>query len=232
MRIVFFALVASLLFSCKNNNSNVDETLKTNNEETSLTPAQQIAQSTGLSVWDDVEEIQFTFNVNRFGEKIMDRNWTWNVKSGLIKLKSKQKEVVYYRNKKMDSTALNADQAFINDVYWLLPQFKLVWDKGTTLSTPIIKQAPISKDSLNMITILYDNKVGYTPGDAYDLYYDQNNTVREWTYRKENDSLPTMQTTFEDYQSYEGLNIATNHITLDGDTNIYFSDIKVIKSNE
>ena len=83
-----------------------------------------------------------------------------------------------------------------------------------------------------MITILYDNKVGYTPGDAYDLYYDQNNTVREWTYRKENDSLPTMQTTFEDYQSYKGLNIATNHITLDGNTNIYFSDIKVIKSNE
>ena len=154
------------------------------------TTAEAIAYANGYENWDDVSEIQFTFNVDR-GEQHFERSWTWMPKEDKVKMVS-EKDTINYVRSKMDSTMQKTDAGFINDKYWLLAPFNLMWDKGTTFSEKKNVVAPISKDTLNQLTVVYSNDGGYTPGDAYDFFYDENNKIREWNYRKGNDSLPQL----------------------------------------
>jgi len=102
-----------------------------------------------------------------------------------------------------------------------------VWDEGTTISEAIKEVAPISKTELNKITITYGNEGGYTPGDAYDFYFNDDYIIQEWAYRKGNSETPSMITTFENYEDFNGLKIAKEHKMAEGNFNLYFSDIKV-----
>ena len=190
-----------------------------------LTTAETIAFKNGLENWDDVTEIQFTFNVDR-GENHFERSWSWKPKSNEVTLRSADDTLTYNRND-MDSIAMKTDGGFINDSYWLLAPFKLVWDEGTTLSESDRAVAPISGDSLHKITLTYGNEGGYTPGDAYDFFYGDDFMVKEWIFRKGNQEAPSMITTFEDYKDFNGLQLAQMHKDSTGALKLYFTDISV-----
>ena len=51
--------------------------------------------------------------------------------------------------------------------------------------------------------------------------------MREWVFRKGNSAEPTMTTTFENYEDFNGLKIAKDHKMAEGEFNLYFSNIKV-----
>ena len=80
---------------------------------------------------------------------------------------------VIFNHKKVDSLFISADRAFINDKFWLLVPFQLIWDKAASISTETRTAAPISKTLLNKITLTYPDTGGYTPGDAYDIFYNE-----------------------------------------------------------
>ena len=80
---------------------------------------------------------------------------------------------------------------------------------------------------LNKLTLVYGTEGGYTPGDAYDFYYGRDFMVKEWTFRRANDSLPTMTTTWEGYEKFNGLQIAKTHKDSLGGLNLYFTNISV-----
>jgi len=80
---------------------------------------------------------------------------------------------------------------------------------------------------MDVLTIVYDNKGGYTPGDAYDLYFDDDYIIREWVFRKANQAEPSMTTTWENYTAINGLKLALDHKTAEGNFNLYFTGIKV-----
>ena len=109
----------------------------------------------------------------------------------------------------------------------MLVPFQLVWDEGTSISEPVKDLAPISKKELSKITITYSNDVGYTPGDAYDIYVDEDYIIREWVFRKGNTEEPSMTTTFENYEDYNGIKIAKDHKMAESNFNLYFSNIKI-----
>lgn len=221
---IYLLLISATIISCKNE-PNTDEIT----EKKETTTAQQLAKNSGIDHWNDVEKIRFTFNVGKSGKTVMSRAWSWNPTTQEVQLIAKEDTVQYRRDMQLDSIQTSTDRAFINDVYWLLPQFKLVWDKGTVITEQKSQIAPISKDTLDQITILYKGDGGYTPGDAYDIYYDKDYNFKEWAYRKSNEAAITMATTFEDFESYNDITIAKNHRTSDGGTSINFSDIEVIK---
>jgi hypothetical protein len=85
----------------------------------------------------------------------------------------------------------------------------------------------MSKKLLKKITITYGDEGGYTPGDAYDFYYDENYMVREWVYRRGNVSEYSMVTTWEDYNNYNGIKIASDHKAPENAVHLYFTDIAV-----
>lgn len=204
------------LISCKNEKS--EEQLIEETPELSM----QVAQKSGFDQWNDVKQVEFTFNVERNGETMASRSWQWNPKSDQITLKSNDETITYNRQQKLDSLAISADRAFVNDVYWLLPQFKMAWDNGKEITYPE------SADG-KMVQVQYTGNDGYTPGDRYDMVIDDQMMINKWLYYPKGATQPAMTTSFEDYEDYNGIKIATNHRTEDGALNIYFTDINITK---
>ena len=233
MKIICTAiLVMVALAGCNNNQKSIQEasaekSFMNSDSLSNLTNVQRIANANGYEAWKDVSEISFTFNVDRGGNHF-ERSWTWNPKTSDIKMVS-QKDTVRYNRTNMDSLSMKTDAAFINDKYWLLAPFQLVWDDGITVSEKEHTVAPISKDTLNQLTIVYGNEGGYTPGDAYDFFYDENFEIKEWNYRKGNAETPSMSTTWEDYENFNGIEIAKMHKDSTGNFKLYFTDISVKK---
>jgi len=236
-QILLITIASLLIISCKNKEelqadraksasktAEIESEANTLNKD-NLTTAEAIAYASGLEKWKDVSELKFTFNVDRGGE-VFSRSWQWNPKTDDVMMMT-AKDTVTYNRSKMDSIATNADEAFINDKYWLHAPYNLVWDAGTTISKEQRVLAPISKDSINKITITYNDALGYTPGDAYDLYYNNDFMLKEWAYRKSNQDTPNMVTTWEDYKNYDGLQFAQMHKDSTGGFKLYFTDIAV-----
>ena len=226
MRLLTFLCLLTLLLACKTETKEQNTLSEIVSEEKKeLTTAKKIAQAHGIEYWKNVNEIQFTFNVDR-DDNHFERSWSWKPKTDDIQLIS-EKDTIRYNRKSVDSLSLNADKAFINDKFWLLVPFQLVWDEGTSISEPVKDLAPISKKELSKITITYSNDVGYTPGDAYDIYVDEDYIIREWVFRKGNTEEPSMTTTFENYEDYNGIKIAKDHKMAESNFNLYFSNIKI-----
>jgi hypothetical protein len=218
MKTLLPVLAIFLFFSCKQ-----DE--KSNILEKELTVAQKIANAHGYENWDKVSEISFTFNVD-IDSSHFERSWTWKPKTNNITLISKG-DTISYNRPEIDSITLKTDRGFINDKYWLLAPFNLVWDEGITISEPVKEEAPISKNELNKITLTYSSEGGYTPGDAYDFYYDDDFLVREWIFRRQNSEDPSLISTWENYQDFNGIKIALEHKKLEENWNLNFTNVKV-----
>jgi hypothetical protein len=77
------------------------------------------------------------------------------------------------------------------------------------------------------LTIVYNSEGGYTPGDAYDFYFEDDGLIREWVFRKANQAEPSMTTTWENYNDYNGIIIATNHKKDEGIFNLFFDNIAI-----
>jgi hypothetical protein len=225
-RILSIICLLIILVACKAETKEQNTKTKMVSEEIhELSFSELIANAHGFENWKQINEIQFTFNVDR-DDNHFERSWTWNPKTDDVRLISDQDTLQYHR-KSVDSLSLHADKAFINDKFWLLVPFQLVWDKGSTISEPKKEAAPISKAELNKITLTYGNEGGYTPGDAYDIYFDKDYMIREWVFRKGNAKEPSMITTFENYQEFKGIKIAQDHKMAEGNFNLYFSNIKI-----
>lgn len=187
--------------------------------------AEKIANAHGFENWKNVSQIHFTFNVDRDSSHF-ERSWTWKPKTDDVTLISGT-DTISYNRKYIDSTSLNADKGFINDKYWLLAPYQLIWDEGTTISEAILVEAPISKTQMNKITLTYSNEGGYTPGDAYDFYFTDNYLIKEWVFREGNTEEPSLITTWENYQDSNGLNMSLDHIKSEGNWKLYFTHVKV-----
>ncbi|GAA4274257.1 hypothetical protein U6A24_14885 [Aquimarina gracilis] len=191
------------------------------------TTAEAIAYANGLKNWNEVKEIRFTFNVDR-DTTHFERSWSWRPKEDLVTMTS-EKDTITYNTKKVDSISQKADQGFINDKYWLLAPFNLVWDKESFTSKHQVKAvAPISNKEMQKLTITYKNEGGYTPGDAYDFYFEGDFIIKEWVFREKNAEKPSLITSWEDYNDYNGIKIAKTHNRNEGDWKLHFTNIEVI----
>ena len=219
-RLVTLLSIVTLCVACKSDKKEASqETPK------ALSVAERIANANGFEHWKEVSKIDFTFNVDRDSSHF-ERSWTWNPKTDDVTLIA-GKDTISYNRKTIDSISMKADKAFINDKYWLLAPFQLVWDQGTTITKPVKDEAPISKLMMNKITLTYPSNGGYTPGDAYDFYFDDDFMIKEWIYRQGNAKKPSMMTSWENYEDFKGLKIATTHQKTEGNWKLYFTGIAV-----
>ncbi len=198
-----------------------------NSSDKMRTTAEAIAYANGLQNWNKVKEIKFTFNVDR-DTVHFERYWTWKPKENLVTMTS-EKDTITYNRTQIDSISQKADQGFINDKYWLLAPFNLVWDAASFTSEHKVKEiAPISGKEMQKLTIIYKNEGGYTPGDAYDFYFEGDFMIKEWVFRKKNAKEPSLTTSWEGYQDYNGIKIAKTHKRNEGDWTLHFTNIEVI----
>ena len=187
---------------------------------------EKIAAAHGFEHWDSVRSITFTFNVDR-DTTHFERTWIWKPKSNEVTAISQQDTLVYNRNA-MDSIALRTNAGFINDRYWVLAPFNLIWDsKGYEFEHAVNQTAPISGETMQKLTIVYANEGGYTPGDAYDFFFKDDYVVREWVFRKANQKEPSMTTTWEKYVDIGGLKLPQDHRKADEDFSLNFTNLSV-----
>ncbi|WP_298237020.1 hypothetical protein [uncultured Algibacter sp.] len=209
--IYLFCYIA-LIISCKEQKKSIPEVEALSIEE-------KIATAHGYENWKNVSKVYFTFNDKR--------NWIWQPKTNHITL-IKDNDTISYNRNKIDSTLTKTDRAFINDKFWLLIPFQLIWDKGISISTPSKTIAPISKAEINKITLTYSNEGGYTPGDAYDLYYNDEFIIKEWGFRRGNSAEARLINTFENLRDFNGIKIALDHKNDKGDELVKLSNVNII----
>lgn len=221
--IILSILISSVFIGCKTDKKEPKISVS---EDKELTVLEKIANANGFENWNDVESIKFTFNVDRDAEHF-ERTWLWKTKSNDVTMMTRQ-DTISYNRKSVDSTMAATDGGFVNDKFWLLAPYQLVWDqKSFTYKHTENVEAPISKASMHKLTTVYDNDGGYTPGDAYDYYFGDDFIIKEWVYRKENQSEPNMTTSWEDYKELKGLNIGMMHKRPDADFSLYFTGVVV-----
>tara|TARA_R110002051_G_scaffold12090_4_gene42983 strand:- start:1627 stop:2307 length:681 start_codon:yes stop_codon:yes gene_type:complete len=217
-----FAIVTMLFVSCKS-----DKKSEIKSEVAELTILEKVANAHGFEKWNNLKELEFTFNVDR-DTTHYDRTWIWNTKTNDVTAMSAT-DTLSYNRKSVDSLSMKTDGGFINDKYWLLAPYNLIWDKDNfTFEHTTEADAPISNTKMQKLTIVYGNEGGYTPGDAYDFYFGDDYVIKEWVFRKGNAPEPSTMTTWEDYMDADGLKIARMHQNKERNFKLYFTNIKVV----
>ena len=207
--------------SCKENKSRDDEKLAV---EPSI--LEKVANAHGYDKWSKVHTLKFTFNFDR-DTVHFERSWIWDVRNQEVS-QIMAGDTTKYRRQSVDSTTAKVDAGFINDKYWLLAPFNLIWDKNSiNYDHQLEATAPISQKPMQKLTIVYASEGGYTPGDAYDFFFEDDYLIKEWVFRKSNQPEPSTTTTWEGYELIGGLYISKMHKRASDDGSISFSNISV-----
>jgi hypothetical protein len=198
-----------------------------NQSSTEKNITDKIADANGLSNFSKVQMIEFTFNVQRDTAAPSSRHWQWFPQTNEAVFITDSGSTRFIRTDTTTEELKKLNARFTNDEYWLLYPFHLTWDKGFEMTDSGMKVAPISGKMLQKLTIKYNDKDGFTPGDMYDVFVDESHMIREWAFHKKAAPEPSLITSWEDYQDFEGLQIAKEHKSKDGKFRLWFSGIQV-----
>lgn len=199
------------------------------NEPQEKTPgiANQIAVANGLENFSNVNMLEFVFNVQRDTAKASSRHWQWFPGSNEVVFITDSSNVKFTRNDTSTAELKKLNARFTNDEYWLLFPYHLTWDKGMEILDSNSKMAPIAGVSMHKLTIKYNQTDGFTPGDVYDIYVDEDLRIKEWVYHHAGSPEPSLMTTWAGYKDYNGLTLADEHRSKDGKFRIWFTGIQV-----
>lgn len=218
----FFGLFILLNISCKTDKKPNSNTSK----KIIQTIPEKIAYANGFKQWKKVTKIQFSFNVDR-DTSHFERKWIWDTRENKV-TRILKNDTIAYKRSKLDSITSKVNGGFINDKFWLLAPFNLIWDsKNYTYTVSDASNSPIAKKTLQKLTIVYGNEGGYTPGDAYDFYFDKAYKIKEWVFRKANQPEASMVTTWEDYTTEKGMQLAKMHKKEGNNFKLYFTNLEV-----
>ncbi len=176
----------------------------------------QIADAYGLGSWSQVDAIRYTFNIDSPTRKVA-RSWTWEPKTDRVTYEGpdsagKPTKVTYTRSSMSPDVVKDVDPGFINDQYWLLFTFHLVWDKDVTVEDKGMTTAPMGKGKARLVTVTYPKTGGgYTPGDMYELFVGADNRVVAWNFHRGGAPEPFLTMAWTDYKMAGPILIALNH---------------------
>ncbi|HUI93586.1 MAG TPA: hypothetical protein VLX68_15170 [Chitinivibrionales bacterium] len=187
----------------------------------------QLAKAYGLDSFCLVGKIKYTFNV-KFNGKTISRSWLWDVSGGRVTMQEPgAAPVSYARGGSPDTSFRKVDAQFINDQYWLLFPFHLAWDTSAIVTVAPNQPVPIGTGTATRVTIAFPPAGGYTPGDAFDLFVDNRNRVKQWAYRRGNAAAPTRTNLWEENRRVGPLLVSLNRPGADSTFRVWFTDVAV-----
>ena len=196
--------------------------------------SKEVAKKYGVDNFSKIKSIEFTFNV-KAGSRESARKWLWMPKSNQVTFWGKYKdgkEIKYSYTRTKISEVKNektkwVDERFINDEYWLLFPFHLVWDKNVDIENAGIKKFPMGEGKGECLIVKFAKNVGYTPGDIFELYIGKDNLIKQWVYRPGGSEKERYPSLWEDNRDFNGITISTKHQGPGGKFKLWFSDVKV-----
>lgn len=220
MKAVISSVCASLIFIATG-------ALAAEDSASNLPPlAVDLWKASGGDNWSKIKEIDFSFVVEQEGKQLFGAQHRWNVAAMTDAVKWKDKEgkdhdvTANLSKPASDGEEKTAFARWVNDSYWLLAPLK-IRDQGVKVEAGGPKD--LSGIQVETINLSFEN-VGLTPTDRYVLYIDpQTKLPKAWDYIPQTGT--GMQATWEKYQNFGGLVLATEH-NFNGKT-IRLADIKV-----
>lgn len=185
-----------------------------------------VSKAYGYENWKEVEKVSFVFNVEK-ERTVKERSWIWFPETDSVISMTWTDTLSYNRNSELNPIEIEADRMFINDRFWVFCPLNLTWDKGISFSEVKKEKAPISGLELNKQTALYNNTGGYTPGDAYDFYFDDNYLIKEWVFRRGNSEEPSLINSWSENITQKGITVSTEHFSADSSFHLFISNLKI-----
>ena len=200
-------------------------------ESRAIAVRQRIGQSYGVQYFDQIEQVQYTFNVRK-GNLHTRRFWIWEPKLDRVTFDGLDYKdpITYYRKdlQTNPSTKLKSiDAWFINDNYWFLFPFQVAMDTQTLVEDVGRQKLPIGEGEAPCVVVTYPAEGGYTPGDVYELYLDDNFRLIQWIYRRGGSETPTRIATWEDHRRLGPMVFSLNHRGDGGNFRIWFTQVGV-----
>lgn len=122
----------------------------------------------------------------------------------------------------------DVDSRFVNDSYWLLFPFHLVWDEEAKVSADGMEtELPLGGGKAYKVTVRYPEEGGYTPGDVYELYVNEDYIIKQWIYRRGGGEEPTRVSTWEHPKHFGPLRFSLDHRGESEDFRVWFTDVAV-----
>ena len=193
---------------------------------------QLIGQSYGAQYFDQIEQVQYTYNVRK-GEQHNRRFWIWEPKSDKVTFDAMDytDPVTYFRNDLQTNSSnllKSIDAWFINDNYWFLFPFHVARDTRTMIEDVGRRKLPMGEGDAFCVVVTYPAEGdGDTPGDVYELYLDQNVRLVQWSYRREGSKTPTRIATWEDHRKLGPLVFSVNHQGEEENFQVWFTQVGV-----
>jgi len=191
----------------------------------------QIAGAYGSESFKQIEVMEYTFNV-QIGDKHIRRSWIWWPQVEQVEFKggTDQESMLYNRHELGQNPPQNIKQVdawFINDNYWLLFPFHLTWDQQATVEDTGHQNLPMGQGTAKCVVVSYPKTGGYTAGDVYELFVDENHLLTQWVYRRGGSATPTRITSWEDNRRLGPLTVALDHHGDDGKFRVWFTEVAV-----
>ena len=141
----------------------------------------RIAGAYGSESFHRIEVIEYTFNV-RIGDKHIQRSWIWWPQVEQVEfIGGADKEPVLYNRLELGQNPpqdiKQVDAWFINDNYWLLFPFHLAWDQQAIVEDTGHRALPMGQGTAKCVVVSYPKTGGYTAGDVYELFVDENHML-------------------------------------------------------
>ena len=181
----------------------------------------KMAKTYGVDSWDQIEAIRYTWNADITGLFKVARSWEWEPKTGQVTYEGPDKsgkpvKVTYNSNQLGSQPADVKEQvepSFINDQYWALFVFHVVWDKSPTVTDDGMQKLPLSKGSATRVTVKYPAEAGgFTPGDTWELYVGKDYRVEQMVYHRGGPKKPSLVTaTWAGYKKAGPILFSTEH---------------------
>lgn len=199
--------------------------------------AEQMAKTYGLDSFGKIEAIRYTFEAELPGVKLA-RTWEWNPKTDTVSYEGKDKEgkpvtATYQRSQlgsQSDAIKNEIEPAFVNDQYWLLFPFHVVWDQSASVTDEGVQKLPVGNGSADRVMVKYPSEGGYSQGDTWELYVGPDKRIEELIFHRGGTTKPsTVIATWASYKKAGPLLISADHRgTADGKPiRVWLSDVAV-----
>jgi hypothetical protein len=182
--------------------------------------AEKIAKTYGLDSFGQIEAIRYTWNLELPGLKL-SRKWEWEPKTGRVSFEGKDKagnpvKATYVRSQLSSQPANVKDEiepAFVNDQYWLVFPFHVVWDSSPDVQDKGKQKLPLGKGSAEEVVVKYPAEAGgFTPGDTWELYVGPDDRVQELDFHHGGNAKPSVViATWTGYKKAGPLLVSTEH---------------------
>jgi hypothetical protein len=189
---------------------------------------QMIAERYGIDGWDQIQQIEFTFNVQLPGrDGVVTRQWRWDIANQQVTRTVADEAISIALGPASDDRPDEWEQVhsqYINDSYWLLFPFQLVWS-DPRVTDEGDQPLPIGEGEARKYTCQWPDEGGYTPGDAYDLYLGPDRLIKQWVFRRGGGESGSAHT-WNQHRQLGPIIVSLDHRNADDTFRLWFTDVQ------